>query len=299
MTIDTWYWVVVSALFGLIGGSFAGARVWRLRWKQLQYDKSEGEPYDKSEYGRLKVLNKSADSGHDRSLCLSCGHKLAWYDMIPVASWLSTRGRCRYCSKAIGRFEIIIEIGMMLAFVLSYLLWPYELTSYATVMMLVVWMFGLVVAGTLFAYDHKWSLLPDSATYYLVGLGVIYAVLSVAIGETSILSIVQSIALFTGVYAGLYYFSRWRYGEDNTWVGFGDVKLSVALALFLGSWQLSFLAIFIANLLGTLLVLPSLIRRSISRKARIPFGPLLLIGTFVALLGGGAVIDWYLGMFTL
>lgn len=299
MIIDTWYWVVLSILCGLIGGSFAGAQVWRLRWKQLCQDKTGGEPYDKTEYRRLKILGKSGSSSRDRSRCLSCGHKLAWYDLIPIVSWLSTRGRCRYCAKRIGWFELLIELGVMLAFVLSYLLWPYDLSGYGAVAMLAVWMVGLVVAGILFVYDYKWSLLPDQATYSLVILSVIYAIISIVVGESSIISAIQSVAIFTGAYAGLYYYSMWRYGAENTWVGFGDVKLSIALALFLGNWQLSFLAIFMANLLGTISVLPFLVRRSIGRKARIPFGPLLLAGTFISLVSGQAILDWYLGLITI
>ncbi|NCU38914.1 hypothetical protein EOL96_07750, partial [Candidatus Saccharibacteria bacterium] len=89
MIIDTWYWLLVLAVFGLLAGSFAGAQTWRLRWAQLKADKVEGEPYDKKEYKRLQQLDHR-NGRHDRSKCLACGEQLRWYDLLPLVSWLST-----------------------------------------------------------------------------------------------------------------------------------------------------------------------------------------------------------------
>ncbi|HTK39371.1 MAG TPA: A24 family peptidase [Patescibacteria group bacterium] len=298
MIIETWYWLLVLTVAGLLAGSFAGAQVWRLRWAQLQDEKKNDESYDRKEYKKLKVLKTKAHQ-HDRSKCLHCGRQLAWYDLLPVLSWTSTLGRCRYCKQSIGWFEPLMELGMVAAFVLSYLTWPFALQGPVDATMFVTWLLALVVGGILFAYDLKWSWLPNTMLYALLVLAGLLATLALWQGDTSWQSLLGGVVLFGGVYGGLYGFSRWRYGEEGTWVGLGDVYLSVALGLFLMSWQLSFLAIFLANLLGTLIVLPWLLRGKLSRKAHIPFGPLLLVATFIGVMYGQVLIRWYFDLFSL
>ena len=104
-------------LTGLCLGSFAGAMVWRLRARQLSEDKAHHEEYDKDEYQRLKKLT-TGGAAHDRSRCLHCSYVLRWYDLIPLVSWLSLRGKCRQCHIPIGYLEPLIELGVALLFVL-------------------------------------------------------------------------------------------------------------------------------------------------------------------------------------
>lgn len=296
MSIDTWYWALTLTVFGLMIGSFAGAQTWRLRWAQLKADKAENEPYDKQEYARLHALERH-NSHHDRSKCLECGEQLRWYDLLPLISWVSTKGRCRYCHAAIGWFEPLVELSVAGVFVGSFLLWPHALNAPIDVALFIVWLIAVAIGAILFAYDFKWSLLPDGLNYALIGCSLVFAGISVASGYTSWPSVAGALAILVGVYGGLYYFSRWRNGSENTWVGFGDVKLSVALALFVGNWQLAFLMLFLANFIGTIIVLPLLMKGTVSRKAHIPFGPLLLAATVITALYGHEIIGWYLGLF--
>ena len=101
-----------------------------------------------------------------------------------------------------------------------------------------------------------------------------------------------SIAILSGIYMVLYLFSKYRYGEDKTWIGFGDVKLGLGLALFLGNWLLAFAALFIANLIGTLLVLPSMMRGKLQATSRICFGPLLIVGFLLAWFFSRQILEW-------
>ena len=100
-------------------GSYAGATVWRLRARQLVEDKADGEKVDSKEYKKLLPLTQST-LANDRSRCLHCGHTLAWYDLLPLASWISTKGKCRYCGKKIGNFEPLMEIGTAIVFVAAF-----------------------------------------------------------------------------------------------------------------------------------------------------------------------------------
>ena len=101
-----------------------------------------------------------------------------------------------------------------------------------------------------------------------------------------VLGLVAAAIILSGVYALLYVVSRGR------WIGFGDVKLTLGLALFLMDWRLAFLALFLANLLGTLLVLPEMLRGTVQRGARIPFGPLLIVGFLISWFFGARIVDW-------
>jgi leader peptidase (prepilin peptidase)/N-methyltransferase len=146
---------IALVLVGLCLGSFAGATAWRLRARQMVVDKEHGEEYNHNDYKRLKKL-AGVSITRDRSQCLHCSYTLKWYDLIPVVSWLSLRGKCRACRKPIGYLEPLVEIGVALFFVLSYAFWPYALETPLEIARLVIWMVSGVGLAILFVYDLKW-----------------------------------------------------------------------------------------------------------------------------------------------
>lgn len=283
---------ITLGLVGVTLGSFAGAIVWRLRTRQLQLDIMNGDKVRKSDQQQIaKLQHKSLSK--DRSVCLHCGHQLAWYDLFPIVSWLSLKGKCRYCHKFIGWFEPLMEIGLGLFFVVSYICWPHPLSSAFDITQFVIWLVAGVGLSILFAYDAKWFLLPNSIMFPLIGLGLVNAAIVIVRGDMQpqvILNVLSSCAMLGGLYYFIYVFSRHR------WVGFGDVKLGLALGLLLSNWQYATLALFMANFMGTVLVLPLLLAGRLDRKTHIPFGPLLISGWFIAGLFGASIFSWYLGI---
>lgn len=280
------------AVFGMLFGSFAGASVWRLRARQLVVDKREGELVGEEEYARLVPLTKATFT-KDRSRCLHCGHELRWYDLLPLVSWLQLGGKCRYCRQPIGYFEPLMEVVTAVFFVLSYIWWPAPLDSTLEVVQFGLWLLAGIGLAILFAYDQKWFLLPDVVTFSLVAVAGAFALIEVAQAPNHLLtawSVAAAVAILSGLYLAL-----WRVSQGR-WVGFGDVKLGLVLALLLADWKLAFIALFAANLLGCLVVLPGLVTRTLSRTARVPFGPFLILGMLVAFFAGDAVIAWYLGL---
>jgi prepilin signal peptidase PulO-like enzyme (type II secretory pathway) len=288
MEIFTVY--IALVLVGLSLGSFAGATVWRLRARQLIEDKADGEEYDKAEYKRLKKLTTSSLS-KDRSQCLHCSYVLKWYDLLPLVSWLSLGGKCRNCRKPIGYLEPLIELGVALFFVISFLCWPYTLSNPIDSIRFIIWLIAGVAFAILFVYDLKWFLLPDKVTFVLIGLGIITSILTV-IGSSDKGTAVGSVAGSVLILSGLYFFLNKI--SKGKWVGFGDVKLGLGLALLLADVRLAFIAVFAANLIGTLIVLPPMIAGKLNRTAHVPFGPLLILGTVVAQLAGLSLVDWYM-----
>jgi leader peptidase (prepilin peptidase) / N-methyltransferase len=276
-------------LIGLCMGSFAAATVWRLRARQLAQDKKNKEEIDQLEYQRLNKLTKHSLL-NDHSVCLNCSYRLKWYDLIPLISWVLLAGKCRECRKPIGYFEPGMELGMTTFFVLSYALWPYTLISNIEIARFIIWLISGVGLAILFAYDRKWSILPDSVNYVVIGLGAISASILV-IGSTdpigSLFSILGSVAILSGLYLAIYVASK------GMWIGFGDVKLGLALGLLLADWRLAFIALFTANLIGSLAVLPGLIMKKLKGNSHVPFGPLLIAGYVIAGLFGDYILNWY------
>ncbi len=276
---------MVIAALSLIGatlGRFVGAQVWRLRAKQLVEDDAAGESINHSELRRLKRLLKPIAT--DRSECIQCHHTLAWYDLLPIVSWLSLVGKCRYCTQPIRTMEILLEIGLAAVFAVSYMAWPYSFTNMVTIVPFAVWLLACVLMALLFAYDARWSLLPFGVNIALIGVGVVFISLSFAMGLHTDVPL-WSPLLALGIIGGLYFIF-----SVAGWSGLGDSILGVGLALLLGRWELAFLAVFLANLLGSLMLIPLALTRRLHRKQRIPFGPFLIIGAIVSFLWGWHLI---------
>jgi prepilin signal peptidase PulO-like enzyme (type II secretory pathway) len=270
-------------------GSFAGATVWRLRARQLSHDKSEGDHVNHSELTQLKKLTKKSII-NDRSQCLHCSYTLEWYDLIPIVSWLFLGGKCRKCRASIGIMEPLIELVMAIFFVLSFALWPLPLGNSFEIIRFVLWLIAGVALAILFIYDIKWFLLPDQVNFFVIAVGlisVLFAILgSHNIGET-LINVAISVLILSGLYLALYMLS------DGKWVGFGDVKLGLGLGLLLADWRLALLALFLANFIGCLIVLPGVLSGKLKRNSHIPFGPLLISGFVITGLTGSYIIGQF------
>lgn len=280
--------IIVTGFLGAVMGSFAGAQVWRLRAAQLRQDKAAGEKVNSKEYQKLNKLGTKGLS-KDRSCCLNCHKELKWFDMIPILSWLRTGGKCRYCKEKIGWTELAPEFSLAALFMVSLGFWPEPLIGIELVK-LVVWLAALALLAVLFVYDLRWSLLPDVVNWPFIALGAVYAGLSaMAVSHLTdwLWSLLGGVFVLSGIYLLLYIVSR------GGWIGFGDVKLGLGLALFLADWRLSFLALFAANLIGTLIVLPAMIKGKVQKNTKVPFGPLLIIGFLLAWFFGYMIINNY------
>lgn len=255
--------LILIALLGLIFGSFINALVWRIHTKR-------------------KWVN-------ERSMCPHCKHILAAKDLVPVFSWLTLRGKCRYCKKPIEDTPIV-EIATALLFAGSYLAWPFGFEIGGAVLF-ASWLVCLVVLIALAVYDIRWMLLPNKMVATITVLASIN-VLILAVGHlhapaTVILEAVLAATIIAGLFWVLFQVSKGK------WIGGGDVKLAVALGLLAGTPIKAFLLIFIASVLGTIVSLPLLASKRLKVQAKIPFGPFLIAATIIVYLFGSAMIEWY------
>jgi leader peptidase (prepilin peptidase)/N-methyltransferase len=275
--------VAVLVVFGLCLGSFVNALVWRVHEQAHEQDKK------KSDAKYLKSLSVS----RGRSMCPNCKHELKAKDLVPVFSWLSLRGKCRYCRKPISVQYPLVELAMAGWFVASYLWWPEELAG-IRVAIFVTWLVLSVGLMALLVYDVKWKLLPDRLMRPLSLVAALQAVLQIIAAQDTVMAIVNTV-LAVAVGGGLFYILFQV--SQGKWIGGGDVKLGWLLGLVAGTPGRSLLVIFSAALLGTLMSLPLLASHRLKRSSTIPFGPFLIIGLLITQLFGASILHWYTHQF--
>ena len=105
----------------------------------------------------------------------------------------------------------------------------------------------------------------------------------------TIFSAIGAVGVLSGLYLVLYLVSQGK------WVGFGDVKLGLALALLLVDWQSALVALFLANLIGCLIVIPFMATGKLKRSSHVPFGPLMIAGAVIAQFVSPMIVSLYVG----
>jgi len=265
---------LIFGVFGLIVGSFLNVLI--LRWKE-------------------KPLT-------GRSVCASCEKTISWYDLIPVFSWLLLGGRCRECKSPISIQYPLVESATALTFFLIALS-PLPLSSHVMALPIAALLIAIAV------YDLYHSIIPDVWVFTLAALSFLASAPLFYFSETFF----QDFAwiMLTGPVSALPIFFLW-FVSRGTWMGFGDVKLAVAMGWLLGAIQ-GFVAVMFAFVLGALVSVPLLFfssqtwRRLWTRitptvvsladshaytmKSEIPFGPYLVAATFILWLSNMHGID--------
>lgn len=271
--------IAVLIVLGLIFGSFVNALVWRLRQQERAGQKPKAESRKlKEQYSILK----------GRSMCPHCHHELAARDLVPVLSWLTLGGKCRYCRKPISWQYPLVELLTAGLFVWSYLAWPLGMHGVG-LFQLIIWLVFVVAFVALAVYDLRWFLLPNRIVLPLIVLAAIEVVV-VALWRQSWADLWQpavGMVIIAGLFWGLFQVSQ------GAWIGGGDVKLAIALGLIAASPLRALLLLFISSLLGTLGSLPQLGRGRQGLRARIPYGPYLLAAAVIVQLYGAHIISWY------
>jgi|SRR5690554_101015 len=217
--------------FGLTAGSFLNVLIYR--WPR-------GEPVVFS-----------------RSYCPSCGHKLGWKDLFPVASFFWLQGRCRYCGRPISRRYPVVELlgGLMTV------LWGtkfHGIDGSPVLLLLTYTLLGIAFIDL----EHK--IIPNRLTIPLLLAGL---VLKAWTGELT----AAIIGGITG--GGILFLVTVLYPKG---MGMGDVKLLAMLGVYLG-WEKVLFVLFFASFLALVIVSILILLKRITRKDPIPFGTFLSI----------------------
>ena len=277
--------VAIAIVAGLIVGSFLNVCIFRV-------------PLD------LSVVRPG-------SSCPDCGEAIRWYDNIPILGFLLLRGRCRDCSERISFRYPAVEILTATTFV------AIELAGFSPHITFLYW--ALASAYIVIAViDIDYKIIPDvislpsltiapavafivmqltpNGVYavdwlvrYVSGYGMAGYSPRLDQSVESLVGILVGGGIIWGIAAG-YELIRKQEG-----MGFGDVKLMAMIGGFQG-WQAAVFALVIGSMLGTVVGVIAMIAKRGRLDMEIPFGPFLVAGAMLHLLGGPRLIAWYFGL---
>jgi leader peptidase (prepilin peptidase)/N-methyltransferase len=214
---------------------------------------------------------------HPRSACMSCGSELAWYDNIPVLSYVALRGRCRSCGVRIGLVYPAVELATGLLVAGCFV--RFGLSGRAAVAA-----FFCVVLVAVSAIDLKHRIIPNKI---VLPATAIVLVAQTALRPSPVWAIASLGAALFLLIAALAY---------PAGMGMGDVKLALLMGAALGrTVPVAMMAGMLAALVPSLFLLAR--HGGAARKMAIPFGPFLALGSVVALFAGGQLLHAYWHLF--
>ena len=264
------YSPLVLAVLGLCIGSFLNVVIHRLPLMLEREWKADSAELLGIEIAESPPLTLATP----RSRCPSCGQAIAWYENIPLASWLWLRGRCSACRTRISARYPIIELSTGVLFALV----GWRLGTHPAALLFCGFV-ATLLALTFIDFDTQ--LLPDILTLPLMWAGIIAA----ACGWIPV-TLQASVAGAVIGYLSLWLVSQvFRIVRGKEGMGAGDFKLLAALGAWMG-WQMIPLVVLLSSAVGALVGIALIVFRSHGRDVPIPFGPYLAGGGIAALFFG-------------
>lgn len=215
------------------------------------------------------------------SHCGLCKHRLNLRDLIPILSYLTLRGRCRYCKLKISPRYLIMEIFTAMIFGVIYQKYGlgFEFFKYIFLSCFMI-VIGLIDFDTQDIYTVT--------TYSGILIGVIFAVLGKLFYGYNLVDNVIGIIVSLTIFWGIYFFLGG--------MGAGDIEMAVLGGVFLG-FKLTILMIFLAITLGGIIASGLIIFKKASKGNYIAFGPYLAFSCFIVILAGDLITKTYLNIF--
>ena len=238
-------------------------------------------------------IDESALKG--RSKCPKCHKLIAWYDNIPLLSYLILRGKCRKCTEKISIVYPLVELTTGVIFLGWWLYWQDYIFSHALRENIAVPVFWLVIAClylVILMVDLMSYIIPDFASLGLIGLGLGYGIYRVLEAQISGRDFFYTILAAVGMalaFAGLIV------GTRGKGMGWGDVKLVLGLGLVLG-FPLILVNVFLAFVIGAVVGIGLIMTKRKALGQVLPFGPFLILGAVIAAFYGQMIWNWYFGL---
>jgi prepilin signal peptidase PulO-like enzyme (type II secretory pathway) len=217
-----------------------------------------------------------------RSYCPKCKHTLSYKDLIPVFSYIFLLGRCRYCKKKISLEYPLVEILTGILFLVAFL---FVGLSAELIYLLIVLFFLILI----FVYDLKHYIIPDFATFSLIGISFIYLLYNSFL--TSNFSLLYG-GLLSAFATCLFFFALFYFTKGKG-MGFGDVKFVIFMGLFLGFPKI-LVGLFLSFFFGAIIGIGMILMKKKKMKSQLPFAPFLIIGSLIAYFYGEKIIEIYL-----
>ena len=216
------------------------------------------------------------------SHCPKCRSNITPKDNIPLLSYILLKGRCRNCKSKISIQYPIVELLTGLIYLIVYLIYGLSVQT----LIYIVLSSALIIIAFI---DLNEQIVPDviSLPGIVVGFIISFFVSYISFINSALGVLVGGgIILIIGL-AGSVIFKKEAMGG-------GDIKLAAMIGAFLG-WRYIVISLFLGFFLGALAGIILILSKIKSREDTVPFGPFIVLGSFITLLWGEKIISWYLG----
>lgn len=255
------YLTLLAFFFGACVGSFLNVCIWRI-------------PREESVVA-------------PRSHCPNCNKMIAWFDNIPLVSYIALKAKCRNCGVGISPRYFLVELLTAVLFLAVWNKYGFRAVQPNYELIPVYWLVvsGLIL-GTFVDFEHM--ILPDRVTIGGMILGVALSIVVPSlhgvhhIWPSLKLSLLGLVAGFGSLYL-VGEIGRWIFKKDA--MGFGDVKLMGAIGAFFG-WPAVFFTIMVSSVLGSLVGIYFIVAKKYEWQSRIPYGPYIALACLIWMLGG-------------
>lgn len=254
MAMENFILYIIVFLYGIILGSFLNVCIYRLP----------------------KEENVVTVGSH----CMNCQHKLKWYDLFPLFSWIFLRGKCRYCGARISVQYPLVEFanGVLYCLVFGRCGWNWDS---------IIWCFLLSALLVIAVIDFRTMHIPGRIDAFIAILGLIHLCLHIEQWNYYVIGFV-----FLGGFL-LLFALLFKKLTGKSGLGYGDIELMACAGICLG-WGHGLFALIIGSLSGSVI---EGIRMAVTKKHdRFALGPYLAVGIAVAVLWGDMFLNWYFQM---
>jgi len=247
---------VLIFILGLIVGSFSNVCIYR--------------------------IPKSESIIFPASHCPKCRSKIKPVDNIPLLSFILLKGKCRNCKSKISLQYPIVELITGLIYLIIYLTYGLSVQT----LIYIILSSALIIIAFI---DLNEQIVPDiiSLPGIVIGFIISFFVSYISFINSALGVVVGGgIILIIGL-AGSVIFKKEAMGG-------GDVKLAAMIGAFLG-WRYIIISLFLGFFLGALAGIVLILSKIKSREDVVPFGPFIVLGSFITLLWGDKILSWYIG----
>ncbi len=239
---------IFFALYGIVIGSFLNVLILRLPLKE-------------------SITLK-------RSHCMTCGHTLSWYELIPLFSYLFLGGKCRHCKAHISVQYPIVEAANGILYVIFFLAKGITVETF-------LYCLAASALLALSVIDWRTQEIPLGFILFILTLGLVRLFTDLENWSQYVI----------GLFAVSVFLLLIDLVTKGRGIGHGDIKLMAATGLLLG-WKLIIIAFIMACIIGTVVHLIRMAVKKVGRK--LAFGPYLSMGICIAMIWGEQLVSWYL-----
>ena len=262
--------ITATGLLGLLVGSFLNVVIYRLpvivmaEWQEIE-DKNSVE---------------SISLSKPRSYCPHCQHSIAWYDNIPLLSFILLTGKCRHCDASISwRYPAVETLSACLSMICA---WQFGYSLQLLAALIISWS---LIAQSFIDFEH--FILPDQINLPILWLGLLLSIADVFSNSHD--SIIGASLGYLSLWS-IYMIFKFLTGKEG--MGYGDFKLLALIGAWLG-WQQLPLIIVLSSLLGSVVGIVLITINRSGLNTPIPFGPYLATAGWLALVFGQTLNAWY------